>query len=97
VTDLILNHAAILFRKAIEKAISGAVESFSSILEKDPQIFCSNSTSSCAYLNSTLVSPPIISNKTLVIQLNGASYVSGEESGEINPENALVKTNSPKI
>jgi hypothetical protein len=42
VTDLILNHAAILFRKSIEKAISGAVESFSSILEKDPQIFCSN-------------------------------------------------------
>lgn len=48
-------------------------------------------------MNFTLESPPIVSNKTLLIQINGASYINGEKSGDVNPDNVLIKRNSNKI
>lgn len=98
VTNLIMNHAAIIFRKSIENAISNAVKSFSSILDHDPKVFCSPTQKErCLFTNFTLVAPPIVNSKTLLIQLNGASYIVGEQSGVLNPEKVLVKSGSSKI
>jgi len=43
------------------------------------------------------VTPPILSNQALIIQMNAAPYIGGESSGYLNPPETLVRKNSTKI
>lgn len=79
VTNLILNHAKVTFQQAITNAIIGAVNSLTQSLSNDVKVYCPI-PSKCIYLNTTLNAKPIITNGTLLIQVNSAPYEYGSHS-----------------
>ena len=102
VTNLILNNAKIAFRTAIKSVVAKVVEQFTQPLRKDYKIICNKmdngqNKQDCIYLNTTLVSKPIITDNIQFVQVNGAPYRTGHSSGFLDPSDAIIKLNSNQI